>query len=685
MGNDRWKIITMAKFLPKLSLLQASSVLIFFTFTALLYIHNVTHDIYSGDIGDLVTAAYVHGVAHPPGYPLFTFLGFLFTKLPLAVPVVTKVAYLSVVASLFGIFLFFSFSFRATKSVFVALLTSATLAFSHLYWIHAELPEVFALNNLIVIAILIAGILFYQTKKIYYFYLLGLLAGLSLTHHHTIFFVLPGMLLLIARHTKYIFSNRRFVIFGLLSFAAGLLPYIYVPIAASTNPIVNWDHATTLNNFLHLVLRKDYGFAPPVTGAVPEVIKTIFVRDYIKTLMDNYSYQMTFVALLGMIQLVRKDKWLGASLIFTFIFSGPVFIFYAAPTISTTAAWGIIERMYTFSTTLFAFFFPFGLLFIKEFFERRFPKKIYGRAILFYFWIIPIFMLIYNFPKTDLSTTKIGNNLAMDIMTQVPKNALLFSDGDTTTFNMWYMHYVLGKRSDIGLINPAGVGGSNFLDGIVTEYKSKHPDTKLNEVLDKALREERMKRALYGTFQFPYQPANTTKVPYGLVFELVNNDQIPNKATYVASVEAGLKRYHIVRRETLSLADSNLITSEIPLIYSNALVRIGDFMTSQYKDYDLAEHYYRRGLWIDPENPAGYAGLALSQFKARKDCKSAISNMQEAIRIYRVWKAYHLQLYLLYDACGTDKKTVDAFKKQYRADFKSDVEKDLESANVISP
>lgn len=669
----------------KLSFIRQISILVFFTFTALLYIHNVTRDIYSGDIGDLVTAAYVFGVPHPPGYPLFTLLGFLFTKLPLAVPVVTKVAYVSVIASLLGLFLFFSFSYRVTKSIFIALLGAATLAFSHLYWIQAEVPEVFGLNNLIVIALLITGIVFYQTKSIRYFYLLGFLAGLSLTHHHTVFFVLPGMLLLTLRHIRLIFSNIRFVVFGLLSFAAGLLPYLYVPIAASTNPIVNWDNATTLNNFLHLILRKDYGFAPPVTGAVPEVIKIIFVRDYLTTLLDNYSYQMGFVALLGMIQLLKKDKWLFGSLIFTFLFSGPVFIFYAAPTISTTAAWGIIERMYTFSITIFAFFIPFGLFFIKEFFEKRFPKKLYGSAVLLYFWIIPVFMLIYNFPKTDLSTTRIGNNLAVDILSQVPKDALLFSDGDTTTFNMWYVHYVLGSRPDVGLINPAGVGGTNILDSIVTDYKTKHPKTKLESVLDKALSEERTKRAVYGTYQFPYRPKDTTQVPYGLVFALVNNDQIPDKASYVASVEAGLKKLHIVRRETLSLANSNLITSEIPLIYSNALVRIGDFMTSQYKDYDLAEQYYRRGLWIDPQNPAGYAGLSLSQYKARKDCTNAISNMKEAIDIYQVWKTYHLQLYLLYQACDVDQKTMDAFKRQYRLDFKSEAEDDLKSADIISP
>jgi len=673
----------MFKIFKKLTTIKKISIFSFFIFILILYVHNATRDIYSGDIGDLVTAAYFFGVAHPPGYPLFTFLGYIFSHLPFGVPVVTKIAYLSVTASFAGLMLFFIFSYRATKSVFLSILATAILAFSHLYWIHAEVPEVFGLNNLLVIAIIVSGVLFYQSRRIRYFYILGFLAGLSLTHHQTIFFVLPGMLILILKHIQLIFSQKKHIAIGLLCFAAGLLPYLYVPIAAFGNPIVNWDNATTWNNFWHLVLRKDYGFAPPITGAVPEQIKLIFLKDYFKTLMDNYSYQIFFVALFGVLQLFRKDKWLGGSLLFTFLFSGPAFIFYGAPTIATTAAWGIIERMYTFSITIFAFFIPFGFLFIKEFVDKKFPKKIYGSAILIYFAIIPVFMLIYNFPKTDLSRTTIGNNLASDVLSAVPKNALLFSDGDTTTFNIWYVHYVLGNRSDVGIINPAGVGGTNILDKLINDYKKKHPKTKLSEVLPLSLADARQKRDIFGTYRFPYQPSGTTQVPYGLVYKLIDTDKIPEKEAYVASVEAGLKRLHIARRETLSLADSNLINAEIPLIYSNALVRIGDFVTSQYKDYDLAEHYYRRALWIDPENPAAYAGLALSQFQAREDCTQAISNMKEAIAYYPVWKAYHLQLYLLYKRCEVDKDTIAAFKKKYQSDFKTDVEKDIKSSNIL--
>src|SRR3989304_10001566 len=40
--------------------------------------------IYGGDSGDMVTAAYLGGVPHPPGYPLYTFLGWLLTKIPVS-------------------------------------------------------------------------------------------------------------------------------------------------------------------------------------------------------------------------------------------------------------------------------------------------------------------------------------------------------------------------------------------------------------------------------------------------------------------------------------------------------------------------------------------------------------------------------------------------------------------------
>ena len=54
---------------------------------AILYGMTAARDLVLGDTPELMTAAATLGVAHPPGYPLFTMLGHLFSLLPFgAVP-----------------------------------------------------------------------------------------------------------------------------------------------------------------------------------------------------------------------------------------------------------------------------------------------------------------------------------------------------------------------------------------------------------------------------------------------------------------------------------------------------------------------------------------------------------------------------------------------------------------------
>src|SRR3989338_662013 len=103
-------------------MLKKLIVIIFFLIIALIYLHNLTRDIYSGDIGDLVTAAYVGGVAHPPGYPLFSLLGFILSHLPFPLPVVSRVGLISVFSSLAGLIIYYNFANKVTKSIFLSLL-----------------------------------------------------------------------------------------------------------------------------------------------------------------------------------------------------------------------------------------------------------------------------------------------------------------------------------------------------------------------------------------------------------------------------------------------------------------------------------------------------------------------------------------------------------------------------------
>ncbi len=643
---------------------------------AALYLHHITRDVYSGDIGDLVTAAFVGGVAHPPGYPLFTMLGHFLSSIPVPLPVVSRIALVSVGSAVAALALYYAFARSVVRNKWLAILSTSVLAFSYLFWFHAEIPEVFGLIIFFVFAILYLAVRFYRKPNDSDLRLLAFTIGLSLTHHHTILLIFPAVALLVLRHVKYLFAGWKCIPAALLCLAAGLIVYLYVPIAASHNPVINWDDARTFPNFMRLLTRKDYGgFAPSVDNGVAVQVKLIFVRDYFSTLARIYSYQIVFVAAVGVIGLFLADKWLLAALLTAFIVSGPFFVFYATTYITSASAWGVIERFYALSSMVFMFAVPYGFRQLKEWFYRFLPRKIYAAALLAYFAIIPVYMIIYNFPRTDLSRTRIGTNLGLDVLNDVPTKSILYVDGDTKIFNVWYARYVLGARRDVDLMNPPGVGENTYLNDRINDYYRRHPKAKLSEILWKTLEEIRGSRPIYSTYQIDFVPADSILVPRGMSYELMKRDAVPAKEAYIIQVEARLHALHIARRETLAPAENNLVTPEIPLIYSNSLVHIGDFVDSYYMDPGTAQQYYRRALWIDPDNPSGYAGLALTQYKADRDCSQSIENMKAAIELYPIWKTYYEQLYILYRRCGTADPAVRKLRDFYKKQFHTDIDR----------
>lgn len=653
-------------------------VILFFFFVAFLYLHNLTRDIYSGDIGDLVTAAYVGGVPHPPGYPLFTLVGFILSHLPFPLPVVSRVGLISVFSSFAGLIIYYKFAIKVTKSVFLSLLSTSILSFSYLFWLNAEMPEVFALNNFFALLLFYLAFLFYRGRKFRHYYLFTFFLGLSFTHHQTILFIVPGLLILMIWNFKLLWQNKKQAFFGLLFFVAGFLPYLYVPVAASRQPVVNWDSASNLENFLRLITRSHYGgFAPAVINTVPISVKLIIVQNYFNSLISNFSYQIITVAIVGFYFLLRKDKKIMSALLLAFILSGPWFAFYGANVFTNVASLGIIERFYGLSNTVFSLFIPFGLIFLRQIISRFFSKKIYSFLILSYFLIVPIFMFRYNLQKTDLAKTQIGNELAFDILDSLPKGAVLLPHGDTKIFNVWHARYVLGYRKDVEIINPPKVGGNNFLDQEINAFLQKHRKTKLKDLVGETLNDLSKRRPLFTTYKMEYLPQDSILVPKGLVSELVPKKKAPSEEEYLTKVEEQLKKLRIKRRETLKLWETNVLALEITTIYSDALIAVGDFLDSYYKNPGRSEHYYRRALWIDPENPNAYAGLALAQFKAFGDCNESLKNMRQAIEIYPIHKLYYIQLYILYSKCRTEKQTMSELKNKYQYLFNKDIEKEI--------
>lgn len=642
-----------------------------------IYFAQLTRDIYSGDTGDLVASACVGGVPHPPGYPLFTLLGHTLCSLPLPLPPVTKVAIVSAAAGAAAVYILYRFSLRITKSRYLSVLASSILAFSYLFWFHAEVPEVFGFHNLFVALLLYLAYDYHERPSAQKLYRLAAFTGLALTHHQTTLFLGPSLAILVLSRFKELWHEKKSVTVAIAFAAAGfVLPYIYVFIASSFNPLVNWGSVVTPNDVVHLIQRKAYGgFAPSVDNGIPIAVKTTIVRDYFRMLLENYSYQGLALAVLGVIYLGWKKQYILLIAFFgAWLMMGPVFVAYAATYYTTSTAFGIIERFYSMSFTVFAFFLPCGLMFLNEILKRWLPKQPLRFLLISYFLIIPIFMIIYNRPKTDMSKTQIGNTLAFDILDNLPQNAVLFVSNDTTVFNVWYAQYVLHRRPDVDIINPPGVGSNDFLDNTLTEFHKKNPKLAVKSLMQPALNDIAARRPMYSTYDIPERPTDSVLVPYGLVYKMTPKGDIPDKETYIMHATDAIRNLHRTRLQTLTPAEQNLVATEIPLIYSLGHVRIGDFLDSYYKDPQAAESFYRLALWRNEENSAAYAGLALSLFKGYKDCTSALYNIDQAIKIYPVWSTFYVQRYIMAKQCNVPAAKLRSYKQDYTRRFNKDLD-----------
>ncbi|MGH2584674.1 MAG: protein O-mannosyl-transferase family, partial [Dehalococcoidia bacterium] len=230
------------------------------------------------DSGELVTAAETLGVAHPTGYPLFTLLGFLSTRVPvgeIAGRVNTMNAVLAALAAggialsvvAIGTDIVRSPTARSAAGAVAAL----AVATSSLYWSQAIIAEVYALQAFLIALILLAWA-WPRTPPV----VRGVAHGLSLTNHLTAVVFLIAALVALIRPGRPV--NWRAAAWFTGGLAAALALYALLPLRAAQDPLANWGDPDTPSRFLAHVTGRQYrglvdaGDAP---GAVRNLLSLV--------------------------------------------------------------------------------------------------------------------------------------------------------------------------------------------------------------------------------------------------------------------------------------------------------------------------------------------------------------------------------------------------------------------------
>ncbi len=386
----------------------------------------------AADSGELVSAAYVLGIPHPPGYPLYMLVASVLTHLPIGDPA-KNVGVLSAVASA-GAVILLSHCLRRSDGCanvrgidIVAPAVALLVGLAPSVWSQATVAEVYALNTLFVVALLAVS-LGHSPRRLSW---AAAIAGLGLAHHLTIALLFPTAIILLSdQHWTRSEKIRAAVLFVLpLAF------YLYLPWRAAAHPPINWGDPETLDGFLWTVTAAPY--RTYLLGLTPGDLIGRF-RTIAFLLFQQFQVWGIALGLWGVWQAWVTQENQSRRRLWAF-----------ALAIGLIGAYAVVygsRDSYIYLTPLFvvvAFWIATGLRELLEHVTDPRMQSLAAIAIL----CLPAYNLIVNYQTMDLSRDRQAIDYARTTFETASPDAVVLADGDEHLFALWYYRYVDAGRS----------------------------------------------------------------------------------------------------------------------------------------------------------------------------------------------------------------------------------------------
>lgn len=628
--------------------------------TGLTYLKLQTTSIYGGDAGDLVAAAFVKGIPHPPGYPLYTAVGHILTRFSFSTPAF-DVGLLSSIPSAFTVLFVFLIAKKLTKNKQASIIAALTLVFSYLFWLYSIVPEVFSLNLFFMSAILylLLDLGEKPTKK--RIYLLSLLLGLSLSHHHIILFFFPPVVYWLISIRKKImpFITKKTAVLLVIFFLIGLLPYLYLPFAAANNPSINWNDPVTIPNFIKLITRADYGSFTAGGFVLNHPFARIYqFKAFARFIITEFTLIGVLIVILGCVyQFVnRRKQW--NLLISGFIFVGPLFLFYAAYPLGADFGLATYERFLLPSYIYIAIWFAEGISAFsyigKSVLEKLIPKtKLLPLTVLIstVFVVFPVSFCIAHYPKMKaLTYDRTAEHLATDILSTAPHNAILILAGDTSLFDTQYVYYTENVRPDITLLQYSKLLKEYYTSDLNNHYPNLSVPPFGDDFITHFFRENRDTYTIYSSYAVP--GSEGFWVRYGLLLKYYfKEEDIPSEEEIIKINKDLWDSYHNPLIGALS-EYKHLMLFDIAKYYADSLL---DFSENLFRveRYQESIPFLTKASMYQPYNAHIRYSLGKAYFE-NNECNKALDAQMKTIELdSHIIEAYE-QLSSIYRVCFSD-------------------------------
>ena len=414
------------------------------------YAYSAPRTVTLEDDGLFIMSSYFLGIDHPPGYPLLTLLGKLFTLLPVG-SIALRVHLLS---AFFGALTCVALWLvvRALVADAVSAYTGAVLyGLSATFWSQAIIAETYTLNTFFFFCLFYLALVFLATKNLRVLYVFAGVFGLSLANHWPLMLLSTPclvLLLLPARREVLRASPRMLGI----AFVACVLPYLWMVVRSRMDPEISfYGPISGFESLLFFVSRQGFRHVD-VSQSADIADKLDYQGFLLMEMVRQYTPVGAALAGFGLVQQFRRLNlstafallagWLGSSLVL-----GAMLGFDYEPLMKAAI------RRYPLI--------PYGILAVwlvlaLDALTSRVRRAAAAVRVGTFAALAAVVFLSHRDVNVRRDDTW-ARDYATAVLESLDKGAVLFVHGDDDSFPIGYMNRVEGFRPDVTLYNDEGL------------------------------------------------------------------------------------------------------------------------------------------------------------------------------------------------------------------------------------
>lgn len=408
----------------------------------------------SPDGNELATVPYLLGLVHSTGYPLYTWLGKLFTYLPVG-DIAHRMNLMSAVLGAAGVGLVYLIALNLTRHRLASLFTALLFAFSRTFWSQTGIAEVYAPNVFMVALTLLLLLKWADAEEngsrraTWYLLAFCLSFGLSLGTHMSNLGFAPAFAIFILLINWRVLVQPLKLFGGAGLFALGVAQFLWLPYKAHTlndqamlrSAPATWQgiYNYTLGAF------PQFKFAFPLE-AIPERIVL-----YLWLLKLNVGLAGILLGLYGMWELLFRRPKRFFLLILMYLVHVFFFVQYRVFD---------LDVFFIPAHLLYMLFIGVGLAsligyvtnLLRRLHGERIRKGLVGLAHILLICVLLLMtarLLRANWGANDYSSDTAINDFYDNVFELLPADSVLLGRGGVFGYDMFYYRLVYDARPDV--------------------------------------------------------------------------------------------------------------------------------------------------------------------------------------------------------------------------------------------